>query len=656
VRLHRLIKVIDIVGRASDPTVGRARNNSPESESPQPGGSNTTLRPTSAVLNSDMSGRVSRLPRPAFCEDYNDDTNTTLPGTRRSANVAAKRSKPELPKVKPTESADGASDSGYSSRTAATVGSGDSAQSGKKSPPVLRVDTRRNSSKERTSRAQVTERKPDSTQRGSSRPDPQRSPSKSRKRESLRHDQVFHDQRGRPVMTPLETLWRVDYPPFSYPPTPAYDTSRIPPTPQSARYPPPPMWPQEIQAAPTATPRPRIPSSQSYHRQARPMTIHGGIMQEMMYMAMPQQPQYDHGPPPSASAYANVPFSFPPSTPVYTPAPIPQPQRGRSETQPPPSPYHEPRPRHQTEQPPTNRRASMYGPPVVDYVHGGQPAERRWSIHRDQRPPPPPRSQEKDEDYYRMPPPLQPQVIPLKKRPSVRKSASSNPVPTIRRSSKDYDDTRAQVADRNEPEPARRRPSLELNPGRKATLYTNGQSSVKVATAGVLNHSKTYHGRQDLEQKQREVEDYQEAKGGRPVPLTADSLKHVRRSHKSGSESGSQSRTSSSRSVSDVKTKSGTVSRGESDSFTMTVNGVKLGFSSEAMEGKTINLRKKGGENGTMDIQIGGKGGKHYIVSKDEVIRRREIDDGRRTRDESRTDQASRRTSRSGNSDRGSVK
>jgi hypothetical protein len=201
-----------------------------------------------------------------------------------------------------------------------------------------------------------------------------------------------------------------------------------------------------------------------------------------------------------------------------------------------------------------------------------------------------------------------------------------------------------------------RRPSLEPNPGKKSTSYTNDQNAIKVATAGILNRSKTYHGHQDLEQKQREVEDYQEAKGGKTIPLTADSLKHVRRSHRPGSDSGSQSRTSSSRSVSDVKTKSGTVSRGESDSFTMIVNGVKLGFSSEVMEGKTISLRQTGGEDGTMDIQIGGKGGKLYTISKDDAVRPREIDDGRRTRDESRLDQASRRTSRSGTSERGSAK
>ena len=64
----------------------------------------------------------------ATCEDYNSDNGETVPDTRKQANVSAKRSHPSdlgKPSIIRTGGRDAASDSGYSSHTAATLGSAD---------------------------------------------------------------------------------------------------------------------------------------------------------------------------------------------------------------------------------------------------------------------------------------------------------------------------------------------------------------------------------------------------------------------------------------------------------------------------------------------------------------------------------------------------
>ncbi len=65
-------------------------------------------------------------PRAAYVEECNEDSQDAIPGTRQSANVARKRSQPE---VRRRARRDEASDSGYSSHTVAT---GDSSSQGSK--------------------------------------------------------------------------------------------------------------------------------------------------------------------------------------------------------------------------------------------------------------------------------------------------------------------------------------------------------------------------------------------------------------------------------------------------------------------------------------------------------------------------------------------
>ncbi len=128
-----------------------------------------------------MSSR-QLVPRAAFCEDYNEEDHTIVPETRKVANVAAKRSKPELTKAKgPEVRHDVASDSGYSSHTPATTGSNNQPHAAKPAPVALQLDTATMSSRRRP--AQL-EKRSESTQRSPSKPSLQRSQSKAQKKEN----------------------------------------------------------------------------------------------------------------------------------------------------------------------------------------------------------------------------------------------------------------------------------------------------------------------------------------------------------------------------------------------------------------------------------------------------------------------------------------
>lgn len=615
-----------------------------------------------SIPEKDMSPKVTQIPHAAFCEDLDEDANTILPETRKVANVAAKRSRPDLPNaLSKSASADGASDSGYSSHTAATLGSGDSAPKESRQRTALRVDT---SARERDSRPPISERTRDGSDghESKSRPPLSRSSSKSRRSDKGRHYPgtcAECDYLGYHPATPVDATRAYDFPP-------------IPPSPQSARYPPPAMmFPQEIHNTPA---QPRISRSQSYRQAGRPVSIHGGTF-EQIYIPIPAPPRaphmYDYGPPLSASAWSHhAPPSYPPPGYAIPPSPYAQtpvasaPQRLDP---PPPSPYDQarPAPRSRPSETKTIRRSSMYGTPVVQQpepAHNGPPLElrtaqkgRRQTVQGEP-------TYDRDEDYYRMPPPPPPQTIPVRSRPAPRKSSTTNSTPTVRRPVEvDYSDTRAEVAGHtslrrgSKDSYTDQRPSLNRADGtRKTVSYSNGSGSAKVAAESRAQRRTTLDGHErsrDLEQNLREIEAYQNAKGPQTIPLTADALKNARRNHKS---SDSASFTSSSKG-SDVKTKSGSgvASRPENDGITMNIQGVKLDLSSDSMGDKRINIRQKG-ERG-LELHIDGKKSRRYLVTREEppsFFPRREIESGRRSRDEHGSDRASRRSSRSGYSGR----
>ncbi len=206
---------------------------------------------------------------------------------------------------------------------------------------------------------------------------------------------------------------------------------------------------------------------------------------------------------------------------------------------------------------------------------------------------------------------------------------------------------------------------------KKPTSYANAQDTAKISGESARRRPASYYGherRQDTEAKQREIEEYQEAKGGRSIPLTADALVAARRGTK-GSDSGS--RASSSREGSEVKPKSagggsGVAAKGDAEGFTMRFNagaGVKVDFAGDSVDGRTISLRPSGGE-GAMELSIGGRESKKYHGSEGKQVEyaksglRREVRDPeepRRTREDMKSARGSRRSSRSGFSGRGQV-
>ena len=628
-----------------------------------------------------MSDKHS-IPRAAFCEDYNEEEQNIVPETRKVANVAAKRSKAELTKPMPMPKLpehrrDVASDSGYSSHTPAMAGGADVVPAAKAAPVVLKLDTATTTSKRRPGHL---EKRSESTQRSPSKPSMHRSDSKAQRTETVSHEYCQCRDcvaRGRSATTPLDSPWPLDYHPFNQP-RPRYDG---PPSPQSARHLQP-IYAHEIPIIHTVQPRPRALTAQST-RPARPVSFHAGVMPETMYVA----PMYvERGPPPSTSAYGHSPsYSQPPYPPpgtTFVPPSIPPsaPPHVLQEIYPQPPPVYaqpRPQPRQWTTELHPPRRSTVYGRPVVEYeeqVYSAPPMERRSSSHRSHREhtsTPVEREYFRDEDYYLMPPP---KSIPTTQRPPLRHPSTTNSNQSHARAAS----VEARVSDRSRREAAEqssrsRRPSLAARPSttnKKSTSYANAPGNAKISVESSRQRRASYYGherRHDLETKQREIEEYQEAKGSKSTPLTADALLAARKGTKS-SDSGS--RASGSREGSDVKTRSvgagsGVAAKNDPESFTMRFNagaGVKVDFAGDSVDGKTISLRPSG-TDGLMELSVGGRDSNHHGSEGKQVdyarsgLRRevKEMDELRRTREEMKSARGSRRSSRSGYSGRGQV-
>ncbi|EER39437.1 conserved hypothetical protein [Histoplasma capsulatum H143] len=581
-----------------------------------------------------MAARTSQQSYAAFFEDFDEDANVTIPETRTVANVAAKRSKAD-PQQSGT-STDGASDSGYSSRTAATVGSADSLPTGKRSPPFVQLDTvianrdiervrgrpddrerekSKSKGKDRQSRETNSSTSNGTTstihvpnmRRSSSRPAPKRSSSKARKWESThgRHapdtcpDCDQYGYHNVPMGAhPLPDPHPVDYGSYMHPQSHGYD---IPPSPHPQSYHYPPIATQEIVSS-------RRDRSNSYHQTA---------------------------------------------------------STSRSPEK------------------PTGRRGSMYGTPVVEYPSSPaphrsdglqrQPSSREVRVRRESVSQP--STYDPDEDFYRMPPPPLPkskppsQVIIPPRRPSARKASTSTSTPTMSRRPEgiDMDDLRAalpptRVGRKKSREAvlSERRPSAPGKAGIRTTSYHDPGRAARISIENSRRRRSSVYGveqTKDLDQKQREAEEYQSTRTSRATPLTLDSLVKCRRSHRADSDSGSlRTRTDSSRG-SDAKTKSA-ISRPEDDEITVMIGGLRIGVSKDHIDRQVINLRS--GEEGSLELNIEGRRSKRYFLSRSESLSgtgggavRREIEESRRLRHDSSSDRASRRSSRSGYSGRG---
>lgn len=614
-----------------------------------------------------MSGKV---PHAAFVEEYDEDAHITRPETRQVANGAAKHSRTDLNLKSAFEPlVDGASDSGYSSRTAATVNSTQSGPSGRKSPPhkvestLKRADLERvrSTRKDRTKDRSGRPARDDKMQVGaypssSHHPHLQRSPSRRRREAAhVRHypgtcwecDQGLYHPPAPVEPSPM------DYPYYVSQPAHVHDYRPPPPSPQTPRYP-----PSVIEDVHVSSRRPRARSNRSisYHSNNRPVSMHDMVpnMGGVMYNPSPLNP-YEHGPPLSSSAYKNQHPYHPsqyPQPPGYFPVgdfmPPPEPHQDRSMS----------RPRDAGRA----RRSSVYSSSVADYdpslaYEDGEPMERRPS--REQRPRMAPHySYDRDEDYYRMPPPpMKPKPAPqiIQKRPDPpRKSATTTAIHSERRPSRAFDMSELEAA---LPGPRYRHSSretiipersLSTRDGRRSNTLYYASSRRPRDDEGRRRHRASVYNYPggDIEEKQREAEEYQAATASKSVavPLTADALSKAK-AQRAGSESGSQKSGSNSSRGSENRSKA------EDDkNIVMTMNGVTMSFTQESVGGKRISVRT--GDTGAVELNIAGKRPKKYLTEGSRSNHtsssgRREVEDPRRARDERRSDRASRRSSRS---------
>ena len=605
-------------------------------------------------------------PRAAYIEDYNEDAKTTIPETRQTANIAAKRSRPDIVKditVAPVH--DEFSDSGYysaySSRTGATLGSGDSSLGSKTGPPTLRINT-----DAAITRGPLGVFHQDQLHAagGSRKPALRRTDSRARDKGSKPHQECQCSECGiKEHLAPRSpeksrsakfvaapTTSRAP-PPAAVPPRPqstkpkAPPPAAVPPRPQSTK----PQAPPPRQEIPTPQPtqaRPRVTNAQSY-RKPRPTSFHAGSLppqvtyHQPVYIAQAQPTALSPFPPPSYP---------PPSHSYFTPtAPLqhnlyPYPSTPSPLEQRPPSRWWNPGP------PTPQRQPIVYSAaPVIEHVHQPPysttvqplPIIRRTSIQRGYTHP----HEEQyacDEDYYRMPPPPPPSKQQTQ-RPTIRHAATTSVAHAAlshRRGSRGDTNQDSHPPPRSPVKAAApvretfQRPSVATRPSASSNNSGSSTNTLERDMRGMSIESNSatakhrrplsYYGHESSRDLERSVEAYQASNGsGVEPPLTTDSLnldrKKTHHSSDTGSRISGQSRGSKrssegkARSSTDRKAGSDVKARNDTDGLTMRFNAsqaVNVDFKASSVEGRTISLRpSKDGGGGDMVLGIGGKSG-----------------------------------------------
>ena len=583
------------------------------------------------------------LPHAAYCEEYNEDAHTTIPDTRQSANVAAKRSKPEVAKPRlPKAIRDEFSDSGYSSRTGATLGSGDSSQAPKAEAALLdggmkpaENPKRKTRFREQTLAVPQNPRKPTLRRTESNttgRPRQQREID-SKERTAAVHQTgnsagKGHSPERQDVNQPAQPVPGV----FSRPAS----TKPLPPTPM-----------EHVPILQPAQVRPRATMPQSY-RAGRPMSFHAGVTPQISYMpTLYIQPV----------TYSN-PAAPTPSQPSQT-APYFAPQQSPVQPQPysfPPSPYESqtrpPTRQWTSEQPGPYRSSVLYSPcPGITYVpqppsspgaassqYIGGAATAQLSHPTQSRE----RRRSRDEDYYRMPPPALPKKSASetysRERPNIRHAAMTSAALQHRpERTKEYRaDFRGPPSPRKEVPGARdtsRRPPVTKRPSNTPSnnSLSNAHAVEREFTRPNIDSDQvtkqrrrmSYHGYESHQDLERSVEAYQASTGSEALPMTKASLNLVRKKTTSSKASSRLSGSGrGSRNGSDVKPRSSTNRRGgsdvktrnEKDGLTIGFNasdGVNVDLKGATAEGRTISLRQsRDGGEGNMELSIRGKSSK----------------------------------------------
>jgi hypothetical protein len=539
-----------------------------------------------------MPGDSARTSRAATCEEWDEDAQTTLPDTRTSANVAAKRSKPELVATR-------------SHRTRAVGGDEDKMSGTHKG---TQDDALRKKEK-RTSGLKLTTSFPERESRRYSSGPPREPPKLSTSRAATKPaaskaetlepltthrpgDCCVCDRYGYHVMIASDA--RVSSKEAPLPPTPVATFQQLPQqAPQTTNRP----------GSSKGQAQPRLERPQAY-RDQRPVSYHAGT-------------SYDSHPSLFSHFFGTPDWSIPP-TPISA-YPIPYAQ---TPTTPFPNQYPEYPPTFHAQYPPqatlpTKRRPSVSrrgtttrAEPVVKQgpISRDQPALTRTSSQREHRRSRNPSisrdvSLSREEDAKLMPPPAS---IPASRRPNMTKANTSNSNPVSyqsERSSSQDGFTTAQLPfrDRNDPPSSYRErpPSSYYNSAQdrpaplKSKTYQEGTRITKVNSAGPgLDRRMTFSG---AERHEVEAENYQRLRSNKVEPLTTDAITKFSRHSDSGSQ---RSINSSSRASSGGKTKGTTAN----NDITLTVNGLTLGFSGDCNDVHSIRIKPKA--NGGLDISV----------------------------------------------------
>ena len=484
----------------------------------------------------------------ATCVDYNSDNGEIVPDTVKQANVSAKRSfasdlgKPSLTR---TSGRDAASDSGYSSHTAATLGSADLQNSTAplKSVPASaenRLGPEKHSletgvgamkGKPTVSNSKVrpeerTQPKPAipstaTTTAPTSPMEPSRmsrSGSQSQRlRQQARPDEECNNpncdcQRKRAPSSPSSRPGLGIHPSYSSglpPPHPSSTYYYTPPSPRTQRYPSSYMSAGIIE---TSQPRRRPMVG------ARPMTYYEGMSQDGFYASrMPYSTLADpRGPPPSASAYTSpAPQSFPmpylqmgsntagsgPYAQMHEAARQVPPRplesfsaRGLPPNYPPPQfHYEQPTPSfHASSHPSANHNPSMRNPSARHNDSYYRPHTLRHDASCSSS-----EGEGEPDDRKSMPPP----PIPTRRRPDIRHGATYDTRSTARR---------LHVDPRSNPPSANssRRPSLVHHGRSKSKSYAEPGVATTVESS-TSRRRMSYRAHDDIESRRRAAEEYQ---------------------------------------------------------------------------------------------------------------------------------------------------
>lgn len=553
-----------------------------------------------------------RAPR-ATCEDYYDDLEDAAVDARPSANVAAKRSKPELlPKASFERRRNDGNDSGYGS-WAGTAGSG-SPNRREKRGANLKVDT---NVEERESRpyhytAAKTEARQPST-RPSADPTALTTVEPKKYYKHREGECWVCDKFGKHIDPPKGT-------PVPFSPTAARRPS---------------ITEDYVDMQPSqAQPRVRRTSST---RGPRPTSMYAGTVPVGLYDTKTLPSPFAQEAPSYATTSWQTPTTpltvhYAPLSPVtYAQYPVVAPSQMATpaETQ---GSYYQSLPPAKTR--PTrpvepSRRASMYDQSDRPVVQQGKytPARSREENERayDRRPPLPTQKSSHDRDLDRraMPPPPRPQQeqVLLAHRPSLKKAATSTPATPLRRYSQSYESNvdefprleviRERRAEASLPPTSYRGPSAAVQdrpPNRKSVSYDLSRQSVEVATRAVPVPEPVGRRRAEpapVERYEAEAEAYQRKRGTSDTrdlqsqSLTAEALRKVPKvtpiTTRSETNSSQKSRNSSSKGSSGGKT-------GPSSSdITMRINGIAVGIPADS--GQRITIQSKG-----VNISVGGKG------------------------------------------------